>query len=254
MNSRILMLVPRPQLAEELSGPIRAQGLQVDVVAEAEEALARLGRGSPDLMVMDVEGLNVDASEALRRARAASRIPIIVLGAGDEIEEIVALELGADDYAAKPLTGRLLLARVRSCLRRAAHTVADAAAAPQRLQIDPVEREVRFDGSTIELPPSEFDLLRLLAERAGHVVERAQLARALGERAVQARTVDSAVCRLRKNLARQGAEAISIRAVTGLGYRLAITAAGPAPGGPRRADYGFKGLAPAATSAEALAF
>ena len=230
MTTRILLIEPAGGPGAELAAVLGAHGVLVDVVRRAQEALPQVERGAPDALVLDIDGLPEDPLEVLRGLRARSAAPIIVIGsAGDEVEQIVALELGADDYVAKPLTGRLLLARLRSRLRRAGGPPPGSAATP-RLRIDPVEREASFDGRPLCLPPSEFDLLRQIAARPGCVVERRQLARLSdGDGEAGLRNIDSRVCRLRKRLAAQGVEALSIRAVSGVGYRLLIVDAAPPP-------------------------
>jgi DNA-binding response OmpR family regulator len=209
-----------------LAAPGSTHGLRVEVVDSTEQLLATLASGRPDLVVMDMDGPAIDPVESLRTARAASTAPIIVLAsAADEIDQIVAFELGADDYATKPLTGRLLLARMKSRLRRSQPQPAAHGAA--RLRLDPAGREVSFDGRPIELPPSEFVALRMLVERAGRVVTRSELAQEIGDASLQRRSIDSTICRLRKHLLLQGAQ-VEIRAVTGAGYRLRVEPASEA--------------------------
>lgn len=222
MATSILLVEPDEALAAELAAAIGAHGVRVDVARGIDEALLRIGRTAPSALLLDLDGLDDDPIDALRQARTQGPMPIVVIGSSvDEVEQIVALELGADDFVAKPVTARLLLARVRSRLRRA--SPAATAAGPSRLRVDAVEREAYFDGRALPLPPSEFDLLRALTARVEGVVERRHLARLLGgDGEAGLRNVDSTVCRLRKRLAAQGAEAVSIRAVSGVGYRLSI--------------------------------
>jgi DNA-binding response OmpR family regulator len=180
--------------------------------------------------------------EVLRRPRQCSAVPVLMLTArADEVDRVIGLEVGADDYLTKPFSMRELIARVRALLRRQARLTevlaadrGEATAALQLgpLEVDPASRLARLDGAPLELTRTEFGLLHLLLRNRGRAFSRAYLHDAVwGEPAVEGdRSVDNAVLRLRKKL---GALGESIETVWGIGYRLA---AAPRPGSSRQGD------------------
>ncbi|MBI2168714.1 MAG: response regulator transcription factor [Actinobacteria bacterium] len=187
--------------------------------ATGEQALAAVSEHSPDLVVLDVGLPDLDGLEVCRRVRATSRVPIIFLTArDDEVDRVVGLELGADDYVTKPFSPRELVARVKAVLRRA-----EGAPAPEVIRVGSVEvdlgrREVRVDDRVMELTTREFDLLRFLAERKGLALSRRQIldgawgAGWYGDE----RTVDVHMAQVRKKLG----SGLRITTVRGVGYRL----------------------------------
>ena len=202
---------------------LERDGFRIESVADGLAALEAVERLHPALMVLDVMLPGADGFEVCRRLRGAgNQVPIIMLTARDEdIDKILGLELGADDYLTKPFNPRELLARVKAILRRMDRPL-DAGAVPMRfgdLSIDPARREVTLHGNLITLRTQEFDLLLCLIAQPGRVFTREQLLeKAWGfDFYGQTRTVDVHIAQLRKRL---GGSAVKIETVTGVGYKL----------------------------------
>ncbi|HEY7067443.1 MAG TPA: response regulator transcription factor, partial [Chloroflexota bacterium] len=183
----------------------------------------------PDVVVLDLMVPGIDGLEVCRRLRQRSAVPILMLTARDtEIDRVVGLEVGADDYLAKPFSMRELLARVKAILRRAdLDRAAQQPAAPDRLALDgltvyPGRRRVEVDGQAVALKPREFDLLAFLASHPGQVFSRAQLLTHVWgyDFAGDTRTVDVHVRSLRTKLGDRADDARWIETVWGVGYRL----------------------------------
>jgi DNA-binding response OmpR family regulator len=206
---------------------LEREGFTVAAVHDGQAALARVEHDPPALMILDLMLPKVDGYEVCRRVRLHSDLPIIMLTARDEdIDKIVGLELGADDYLTKPFNPRELVARVKAILRRtgarAEGAPAETPAPPLRLAdlaIDPARREVSVAGRAVTLRAKEFDLLQALAEHRGLVLTREQLLNLVWgfEFYGQTRTVDVHVAHLRKILS---GSRVSIETVTGVGYKL----------------------------------
>jgi DNA-binding response OmpR family regulator len=175
MAKRLLLVDDDTLMRRSLSLSLGKAGYDVDTAANAEDALAISQRETPDLVLLDIGLPGMDGLEALRRFREHFHVPVILLTARRrDIDQVLGLELGADDYVTKPFDFDVLLARVRSVLRRAKGS-AEEAASPAPLQvgdlaIDPGAHVVSVAGSRVELPPREFDLLYTLALSAGRVV------------------------------------------------------------------------------------
>jgi len=196
-------------------------GFRVLSARDGQEALEAVRRLKPDLLVLDLMLPKVDGWEVCRRLRKDSALPIIMLTARDEdVDKIIGLELGADDYVTKPFNPRELVARIRAVLRRA-QTPPDPEATIDLadLHIDPARREVRVAGHPVQLRGQEFELLLVLARNEGRVMTReALLSKAWGyDYAGETRTVDVHVASLREKLKRS---AVHIQSVRGLGYKL----------------------------------
>ncbi len=203
---------------------LEREGYRVASVGDGPGALERAERDHPALMVLDLMLPGLDGYEVCRRVRARSDLPIIMLTARDEdIDKIVGLELGADDYLTKPFNPRELVARVKAILRRvqAGRGPSDEAGPLHvaDVTIDPARREVTVAGRPAALRAKEFDLLRTLAENRGRVLTREQLLSLVWgfDFLGQTRTVDVHVAHLRKRLA---GSRVSIETVTGVGYKL----------------------------------
>ena len=227
MSKRTILVVDdEPKLVKVVREYLEHDGYRVVSASDGREALERFHEARPDLVVLDLMLPEMDGLEVCRRLRRDSGVPIIMLTArAEEVDELVGLELGADDYVTKPFSPRALLARIRSVLRRA--TPADDGEAPLslgRLRVDPSRHEATWKGTPLALTPTEFRLLAALARRPGRVFERlALLERIQGEAyAGYERTVDAHVKNLRKKLAAAGGEAAaySIMTVPGVGYRM----------------------------------
>lgn len=219
----VLVVDDEPSILELVRLYLTREGYRVETACDGMQALEAVERLRPDLMVLDIMLPEVDGFEVCRRVRAHSALPIIMLTArDDDVDKIVGLELGADDYLTKPFNPRELVARVKAILRRAEPRPA-AEHIPLTLgdvRIDPARREVEVDGRPISLRLKEFDLLVTLAEHRGLVMSRQQLLSQvwgydfLGE----TRTIDVHIAHLRKHLS--GSKAVAIETVTGVGYKL----------------------------------
>ena len=208
---------------------LQRDGFRVETFADGAEALARFERALPDLAILDIIMPRLDGLELCRRLRARSEhLPILILSSKDEeLDRVLGLELGADDYLCKPFALRELLARVKALLRRARlrqepegggeEQIVDAGA----LRLDLRRFEARWHGRTLSLTLTEFNLLEALARRPGIVKSRTQLLRDAYPHDVHVseRTVDTHIKRLRKKLADAHPTADPIDTVHGLGYR-----------------------------------
>jgi DNA-binding response OmpR family regulator len=210
---------------EYLSG----HGVVVSHVADGRRALEEAQRGRWDVVLLDLMLPGRDGLDVCRELRSRSDVPIIILTArGEEADRVMGLELGADDYLAKPYSPRELLARIRAVTRRARGLAGPRSDALEvgALRLDPSARRVTLDGAEIPLTGYEFDLLRALAERAGHILSREQLMERVRGSAEEAfdRSIDVHVSRLRQKLGDDPKRPRLIKTVRGVGYLLA---AGP---------------------------
>jgi two-component system response regulator CpxR len=223
--SRILIADDDRELCGLLAEYLRREGLQVDVVHDGAAALAYLRDPAtrPDLVILDVMMPGQNGLDTLRELRLQHRLPVIMLSArGEPVDRVVGLELGADDYLAKPCLPRELLARVRAQLRR--HTVEGAATLSiGQLRLLPGERRAYVNEHELSLTGAEFLLLLTLAQRAGEVIDKATLTRAALGRELERfdRSVDVHVSRLRHKLAEAEETSLRIESVRGAGYVLA---------------------------------
>ena len=223
--SRILIADDDRALCGLLAEYLQREGFAVDLAHDGEEALARLHNAAqrPDLLILDVMMPGRDGLETLRELRMKYRLPVIMLSArGEPVDRVVGLELGADDYLAKPCLPRELLARIRAQLRR--NTPGTAAGELQLgvLRLLPGERRALVEEQELSLTGAEFQLLLALAQRAGELVDKAALTRmALGRELERYdRSIDVHVSRLRHKLAEASAQSPRIDAVRGAGYVL----------------------------------
>jgi DNA-binding response OmpR family regulator len=220
----ILLVDDEANIIELAKLYLEREGFRTAAAQDGQAALDSVDRDPPALMVLDLMLPKVDGYEVCRRVRATSDLPIIMLTARDEdIDKIVGLELGADDYLTKPFNPRELVARVRAILRRSERT-ARPEARPVHVgdvTVDPARREVTVTGKAISLRAKEFDLLLTLAQHRGLVLTREQLLELVWgyDYLGQTRTIDVHVAHLRKSLA--GSRA-SIETVTGVGYKLVV--------------------------------
>lgn len=228
---RILLVDDEPAIVTMLRERLERESFAVSAVASGEAALESLTDEGYDLLLLDIGLPGIDGFETLRQVRARGYdMPVVMLTArGDEIDRVVGLELGADDYVVKPFSARELAARVRILLRRAAEVarlraqVARETAPPVNgLQLDAPRRRATFRGEPLDLRPREFDLLALLAAHPGQVFTREALLRQVWgyDEYVDARTVDVHVRRLRAKLAVIDPEAEIILTEWGVGYKL----------------------------------
>jgi DNA-binding response OmpR family regulator len=225
-GSTILLVDDEDAVLKLLTYPLEREGLRVLAARDGEQALALFASEPVDLVVLDVMLPKLDGLEVCRRLRAESTVPIIMLSArGDELDKVLGLELGADDYITKPFSIREFRSRVRALLRRAStppHTH-DREEVIDRdgLRIDVPRRSVEVRGAPVRLTYVEFELLRSLAANPGRVFTREGLLEALwGSSAYrEPRTIDVHVRHLREKLERDPREPELILTVRGVGYR-----------------------------------
>jgi DNA-binding response OmpR family regulator len=226
MSAKILIVDDEPPIIDMLSYNLRRGNYEVVVAWDGEEALQKARLEQPDLIILDLMLPRLDGLEVCRTLRRERDVPIIMLTArDDEIDRVVGLELGADDYVVKPFSMRELMARVKSVLRRAVARPPDPLirlihAGP--LRIDPARREASLGGQGLDLTTLEFDLLRFLADHAGQVLGREQLLEGVWgyDYYGDLRVVDAAVKRLRTKLRDALPGDQLIVTVRGVGYKL----------------------------------
>ena len=221
--SQIVLIEDDVDIRRLVADALAAQGHDVESAAAALEGLQLTVKGKPDLVVMDLGLPDLDGTELLRMIRSVSQVPIIVITARGADEVVVrTLDSGADDYLVKPFSVAQLEARVRALLRRGAAADSGETIRIGDLMIDAAAREATLAGESIDLSPKEFDLLRVLAERAGEVVsKRALMAEVWREPYGGAeRTVDVHLSWLRSKLGETAQEPRYLRTVHGVGVKL----------------------------------
>ena len=224
MKPRVLIVEDEPGIADTLQYALRTEGFDPAWVATGEEALAQVKAQPPALVILDVGLPDTSGFEVFKRLREFSDVPVVFLTArSDEIDRVVGLELGADDYVAKPFSPRELVARVRSILRRSAKPPAPPPVAPTLpLVVDEGKRQIRFYGALLELSRYEFGLLQTLAARPGHVFSRDTLLDKVWDDSDSLdRTVDAHVKTLRAKMKLVAPTLEPIRTHRGSGYALA---------------------------------
>ena len=221
-RTRLLIVDDDAELVAMLREYLEPEGFAAESAENGQAALERLTRGGVDFVVLDVMLPGLNGFEVLRRLRATSRVPVLMLTArGEEIDRVVGLEMGADDYLAKPFSPRELVARVRAVLRRMADTGADGMFRFGALKLDSRAHRASLDGQDLELTSAELRILELLMQADTRTVSREELMlQALGRRLLPTdRSLDTHVSNLRRKLARL-TEHISIQGVRGAGYAL----------------------------------
>jgi two-component system response regulator RegX3 len=224
--TRVLVVEDEESFSDALSYMLRREGFDAVVAATGPDALAEFDRGGADIVLLDLMLPGLSGTEVCRALRSRSNVPIIMLTAKDsEVDKVVGLELGADDYVTKPYSARELVARIRAVLRRHSDSEPAAeggvlAAGPVRMDVD--RHVVSVDGEPVSLPLKEFDLLELLLRNAGRVLTRGQLIdRVWGADYVgDTKTLDVHVKRLRAKLEPDPATPKYLLTVRGLGYKL----------------------------------
>jgi phosphate regulon transcriptional regulator PhoB len=225
MASRVLVVEDEADIRDLLAFHLERDGYQVTRATTGPEALRQLRAAPPDLVILDLMLPELDGLEVCRRLRAdpaTATLPVIMLTAkGDEVDRVVGLELGADDYVVKPFSPKEMLARVRAVLRRARTPLSGAPLTVGGITLDGATHQATVSERPLTLTPKEFDLLRALLEARGRVLSREFLldrvwgyARA-GE--IESRTVDVHVRRLRAKLGPEGERILTVKNV---GYRL----------------------------------
>jgi len=226
MDRRLILIVDdESDLRTMLSSYLDAEGFDVVEAIDGDQALEQIDSTGPDLVVLDVGLPGMDGFEVLRRVRQVSEVPVIMLTAhAEEVDRIVGLTVGADDYVTKPFSPREVIARISAVLRRTTRTVGvatDEIVKFEALVVDLARREVRRDGEVVELSALEFDLLAALASAPGRVFTREQLMeRVWGwDYFGVPRLVDVHVANLRKALGDDAASPRFIGTVRGVGYK-----------------------------------
>jgi DNA-binding response OmpR family regulator len=222
----ILLVDDEDSVQKLLAYPLERDGYRVVAARDGEEALTRFASEKVDLVVLDVMLPRLDGLEVCKRLRSQSSVPIIMLTArDDELDKVLGLELGADDYVTKPFSIREFRSRVRALLRRAASPRhdprSDEVIVNDGLSIDLARRVVEVDGRPVQLTYVEFELLRILASNPGRVYTRQMLLEALwgGYEYREPRTIDVHVRHLREKLEAEPRDPELIHTVRGVGYR-----------------------------------
>jgi two-component system, OmpR family, response regulator RegX3 len=226
--TRVLVVEDEESISDPLSYLLRQEGFEVAVAATGPDGLAQFERSGADIVLLDLMLPGMSGTEVCRALRATSSVPVIMLTAKDsEIDKVVGLELGADDYVTKPFSTRELIARVRAVLRRRGGE--PEAASPSALQAGPVRMDVErhvvtVDGEHVQLPLKEFELLEMLLRNAGRVLTRGQLIdRVWGSDYVgDTKTLDVHVKRLRAKIEDDPHHPVHLVTVRGLGYKLEV--------------------------------
>jgi DNA-binding response OmpR family regulator len=221
MPDRVLLVDDDDRLAAMLATWLGQRGVVVERAPVGRSGLARARAGAFDAVVLDVMLPDLEGFEVLRQLRATSAVPVLMLTArGDELDRIVGLEMGADDYLPKPFNPRELLARLRAVLRRGAPAASAGVLRFDDLEIDRDARQVRVAGEVRPLTGHQFELLRVLAENAGKVLSRAQLMEKVRGEELEAfdRSIDVHISRIRAAIGDDAKAPRRIVTLRGAGY------------------------------------
>jgi two-component system, OmpR family, response regulator RegX3 len=225
--TRVLVVEDEESFSDALSYMLRREGYEVDVAGSGPDALTSFERSGADLVLLDLMLPGISGTEVCRELRSRSHVPIIMVTARDsEVDKVVGLELGADDYVTKPFSSRELVARIRAVLRRGAEPdellTGIVEAGPVRMDVE--RHVVSVDGAPVPMPLKEFDLLELLLRNAGRVLTRGQLIdRVWGADYVgDTKTLDVHVKRLRSKIEPDPANPKFLVTVRGLGYKFEV--------------------------------
>ena len=231
VEKKILVIDDDAELCELVSEYLESEGFEIDTEGSGDHGADRALESDYDLIILDVMLPGINGFEALRRIRAQSNVPVLMLTArGDDVDRIVGLEIGADDYLPKPFNPRELVARIHAILRRSsAHANAGAAVLNEKvaigdIQLDTGSRTVTRDNNPIHLTAMEFDVLEVLLRNAGRVVERENLVEQVLDRKYSPydRSIDVHVSNLRKKLGHEVDGMERIKSVRQIGYLYAL--------------------------------
>ena len=225
--TRVLVVEDEESFSDALSYMLRKEGFEVAVSPTGHEALDEFDRAGADLVLLDLMLPGLPGTEVCRQLRSRSTVPVIMLTAKDsEVDKVVGLELGADDYVTKPFSSRELVARIRAVLRRGAEP---ADLVPAVLEAGPVRMDVErhvvsVGGEPVRLPLKEFELLEFLLRNAGRVLTRGQLIDRIwgGDYVGDTKTLDVHVKRLRAKIEPDPAQPMYLLTVRGLGYKFEV--------------------------------
>ncbi|ALX03511.1 MULTISPECIES: response regulator transcription factor [Aeromicrobium] len=223
--TRVLVVEDETSYSEALSYVLRKEGFDVAIAETGPDALTEFERGGADIVLLDLMLPGLPGTEVCRQLRQTSSVPIIMVSAKDtEVDKVVGLELGADDYVTKPYSPRELVARIRAVLRRGAveEVDEDGVLEAGRVRMDVERHLVSVDGDTVKLPLKEFELLEFFLRNPGRVLTRGQLIdRVWGADYVgDTKTLDVHVKRLRAKIEPDPGNPITLTTVRGLGYKL----------------------------------
>lgn len=226
--TRVLIVEDEESLAEPLAFLLRKEGFEATVVGDGPSALSEFDRSGADIVLLDLMLPGMSGTDVCKQLRVRSSVPVIMVTARDsEIDKVVGLELGADDYVTKPYSSRELIARIRAVLRRGAGEEMDGSSESTVLEAGPVRMDVdrhtvQVNGGAVTLPLKEFDLLEYLLRNSGRVLTRGQLIdRVWGADYVgDTKTLDVHVKRLRSKIEADPAKPEHLVTVRGLGYKL----------------------------------
>jgi two-component system phosphate regulon response regulator PhoB len=224
--TRVLVVEDEESFSDALSYMLRREGFEAVVAGSGPDALAEFDRGGADIVLLDLMLPGLPGTEVCRALRSRSNVPIIMLTAKDgEIDKVVGLELGADDYVTKPYSARELVARIRAVLRRSQGDDGTGSIEIGGLRIDAPAQRVYAGDELVSIGPTEYRLLHFFMTHAERVYSRAQLLDHVwgGNVYVEERTVDVHVRRLRKTLEPYGLDRL-LQTVRGTGYRLSVKA------------------------------
>ncbi|MEM8849403.1 MAG: response regulator transcription factor [Pseudomonadota bacterium] len=228
--SRIALVDDDRNILTSVSMTLEAEGFEVKTYNDGQSALDAFSREMPDLGVFDIKMPRMDGMDLLQRVRQKSSVPVIFLTSkDDEIDEVLGLRMGADDYVRKPFSQRLLVERIRAILRRQEAIASDETETPEDTQVmirgeltmDPLRHAVKWKGRDVTLTVTEFLLLQALAQRPGFVKSRDQLMDVAYDDQVYVddRTIDSHIKRLRKKMRSADTDFSAIETLYGIGYR-----------------------------------
>ncbi len=223
--SKVLVVEDETSYSEALSYVLRKEGFEVAIAETGPDALVEFDRFGADIVLLDLMLPGLSGTEVCRQIRQTSSVPIIMVSAKDtEVDKVVGLELGADDYVTKPYSPRELVARIRAVLRRGAADDVDDTASLEvgRIRMDVDRHLVNVDGAEVRLPLKEFELLEFFLRNPGRVLTRGQLIdRVWGADYVgDTKTLDVHVKRLRAKIEHDPANPTTLTTVRGLGYKL----------------------------------
>ena len=225
--TRVLIVEDEDSFSEAMSFMLRKEGFEVSVANNGALAIEEFDRTGADIVLLDLMLPGLSGTEVCREIRKRSNVPVIMVTAKDsEIDKVVGLELGADDYVTKPFSSRELIARIKAVLRRAGTEIEDASDILElgAGRIDVERHIVSVEGQQIKLPLKEFDLLLMLMRNAGRVLTRGQLIdRIWGSDYVgDTKTLDVHIKRLRAKIEKDPANPIHLMTVRGLGYKFDV--------------------------------
>lgn len=222
--TKVLVVEDEESFSEAISFMLRKEGFEVAVAADGNSALTEFDQNGADIVLLDLMLPGLSGTEVCREIRKRSKVPVIMVTAKDsEIDKVVGLELGADDYVTKPFSSRELIARIKAVLRRAGEVVENESDVIEigPIRIDVERHAVSVSGEPVKLPLKEFDLLLMLMRNAGRVLTRGQLIdRIWGSDYVgDTKTLDVHIKRLRAKIETDPANPVHLLTVRGLGYK-----------------------------------